>query len=70
MAQEDDLPIGKSMEDFTAEVGGTAYFLWEQAGRPRGREDDFWYKALDQHIRARANVEKLSQGPPPDLPSA
>lgn len=45
MADQDDLPIGKSMQDFTAEVRATAYFLWEQAGQPAGREDDFWYKA-------------------------
>lgn len=61
MADQDDLPIGKSMQDFTAEVRATAYFLWEQAGRPAGREDDFWYKALDQHIRARANAEKMDR---------
>jgi len=48
----DDVPIGKTMADFTAEVMATAYFLWEQAGRPSGRHDDFWYKALDQHIQA------------------
>lgn len=61
MADQDDLPIGKSMQDFTAEVGATAYFLWEQAGQPAGREDDFWYKALDQHIRARANAENWTK---------
>lgn len=65
MAEHDDLPIGKSMQDFTAEVRATAYFLWEQAGRPVGREEEFWYKALDQHIRARANAEKLDEEPPP-----
>jgi hypothetical protein len=25
----------------------------------------FWYKAPDQHIRARANAEKLDNEPPP-----
>mgnify|MGYP003116971437 CR=1 FL=1 len=64
MADQDDLPIGKSMQDFTAKVRATAYLLWEQAGRPSGRKDDFWYKALDQHIRARANAEKLDREPP------
>ena len=65
MADQDDLSIGKSMQDFTAEVRATAYFLVEQAGQPAGREDDFWYKALDQHTRARANAEKLDKKPPP-----
>jgi hypothetical protein len=62
MADQDDLPIGKSMQDFTAEGRATAYFLWEQAGQPSGREDDFWYKALDQHIHA--NAEKLDKESP------
>ena len=52
------------MAAFSAEVKATAYLLWEQAGRPLGRENDFWYKALDQHIRARANAEKLDKEPP------
>ena len=58
MSDHDYLPIGKSMQSFTAEVRATAYVLWEQAGQPAGREDDFWYKALDQHIRARASCRE------------
>lgn len=46
LANQDDLPIGKSMQDFTTEVRATAYFLWEQAGQPAGREDDFSAKFL------------------------
>ena len=65
MTDDDELPIGKSMQDFTAEVRATAYFLWEQSGRPAGRGDEIWYKDLDQHIRARANAEKLDEEPPP-----
>jgi hypothetical protein len=63
----EDLPLDKRMSDFSAEVRLTAYSLWEQAGRPSGREDDFWYKALDQRIQALANAEKRDQNPPPRL---
>lgn len=32
----------------------TAYFLWEQDGRPEGRQDDYWLKAREMHARQRA----------------
>ena len=31
-----------------------AYLLWEQAGRPEGRADDFWRQAQHQHFSERA----------------
>lgn len=31
-SNSDDLPMGQSMEAFTAEVRDTAYFLWAQNG--------------------------------------
>jgi len=31
-----------------------AYLLWEQAGRPEGRADDFWYQARHHQLRERA----------------
>ena len=31
-----------------------AYLMWEQAGRPDGRADDFWHQAQNQHFRERA----------------
>jgi hypothetical protein len=42
------------MEGFQEAVRDTAYFLWEEAGRPDGRADEFWYKALEIHYRSRA----------------
>jgi len=42
------------IEGFEEAVRDTAYFLWEQAGRPDGRSDEFWYKALAIHYRERA----------------
>ena len=34
-------------------VRETAYFLWEQDGRPEGRDQEYWYRAL-----ARAQREQ------------
>ncbi|MBC8129572.1 MAG: DUF2934 domain-containing protein [Rhizobiaceae bacterium] len=31
--------------DKDAEVRDRAYFLWEEAGRPAGREHEFWAQA-------------------------
>lgn len=31
----------------------TAYFLWEQDGRPFGRESDYWARAREMHRRQR-----------------
>ena len=31
-----------------------AYFLWEQAGRPEGRADDFWHQAQHERFCDRA----------------
>jgi len=33
-----------------------AYLLWEQAGRPNGRADDFWHEAQGQRFRERAHA--------------
>ena len=62
-AGDDEFPTSEDMEKFSAEVRATAYFLWDQDGRPHGRADEYWYRALDQHIRARASAEALKQPP-------
>ena len=35
-------------------VRDRAYFLWEDAGSPDGREDEFWHQAREAHFRERA----------------
>ena len=35
-------------------VRDRAYFLWEHAGRPDGRADDFWREAQYERFRERA----------------
>ncbi|MFZ3585489.1 DUF2934 domain-containing protein [Loktanella sp. DJP18] len=41
-----------------------AHALWEQAGRPEGRADEFWNLALDKHLRERAYVRWQQEGSP------
>ena len=45
-------------------VRRTAFFLWEQDGRPAGRELYYWEKALEQHIRQLAYDRWLAEGAP------
>jgi hypothetical protein len=39
--------------EFEQAVRETAYFLWEQDGRPESREQDYWYRALERTLRER-----------------
>lgn len=41
-----------------------AYFLWEKAGQPKGRADDFWHKAETEHLRHRAYALWEREGRP------
>lgn len=47
-------------------VRRTAFFLWEQDGRPAGMELHYWEKALEQHIRQLAYDRWLAEGSPAD----
>tara|TARA_R110002020_G_scaffold120200_4_gene274036 strand:+ start:627 stop:848 length:222 start_codon:yes stop_codon:yes gene_type:complete len=44
----------------------TAYFLWEQDGRPEGRAFDYWLRAKDMHQRHMAYDRWLADGTPVD----
>ena len=39
-----------------------AYALWEQEGRPDGRAEEFWHRALEQHLKRRAYVLWQQEG--------
>ena len=41
-----------------------AYFLWDEAGRPEGRADDFWRQAQHQRFRERAYALWEREGRP------
>ena len=60
MPDADDPWIDK---DFESAVRDTAYFLWENDGRPLGREKDYWFAALDRCLRQREADALLQQEP-------
>jgi hypothetical protein len=42
----------------------TAYFLWEQDGRPDGNAFDYWLRAKDMLLRELAYDKWLAEGTP------
>ena len=61
MSQE--IPSAPEDEAFREAVRKTAYFLWEQDGRPNGRHEEYYLRALDQHRRERRFDEGLKDEP-------
>lgn len=51
---------------FELAVRETAYFLWEQDGKPEGREQDYWFRALERSLRERNADHDLTNGKPRD----
>lgn len=49
---------------FAEAVRKTAYFLWEHDGRPDGRHEEYYLRALDMHRRQRNYDIWLKDGPP------
>jgi hypothetical protein len=49
--------------DFDRAVRETAYFLWEQDGRPQGREQEYWFRALERQLRERNADAMIGTGP-------
>ncbi|WP_375451294.1 DUF2934 domain-containing protein [uncultured Devosia sp.] len=45
-------------------VRRTAYFLWEQDGRPEGRSFEYWLRAKELHMRQMAYDQWLAEGEP------
>ena len=43
-----------------------AYALWEQAGRPEGRADEFWHEAQRRRFCERAYAVWEREGRPDD----
>lgn len=48
---------------FELAVRETAYFLWEQDGKPLGREQEYWFRALERQLRERNADRDLKHGP-------
>jgi hypothetical protein len=43
-----------------------AHQLWERAGRPEGRQDEFWYQA-EQDVRETEELREQAEAPPPTI---
>ena len=48
--------MAETKEGLEQAVRECAYQLWEQAGRPEGRADEFWHRAHEQRLRERAYI--------------
>jgi hypothetical protein len=47
------------------QIRQTAYFLWEQDGRPEGQAMEYWLRAKQMHQRQVAYDRWLAEGTPP-----
>lgn len=52
--------------DLAERIRQTAYFLWEQDGRPEGRSFDYWLTAKEMLLRELAYDKWLADGAPVD----
>lgn len=50
--------------DLDEPIRKTAYFLWEQDGRPPGQAQHYWELAEAKHLRQRAYDLWLQEGAP------
>lgn len=55
------------------DIQHAAYFLWEEAGRPKGRDQEFWFAArerLRHTAPGKAGVHKLPSAAVPTARNA
>jgi hypothetical protein len=52
----------QAMED---QIRTRAHELWEQAGKPDGREHEFWHEAEKEVKRETADLSVIAQRPEP-----
>jgi hypothetical protein len=60
------------MSDIAERVRGRAYELWQQAGRPEGRSDEFWF-AAEHELEGETAMGDEEEGtlvPPAEEPLA
>jgi DUF2934 family protein len=43
-----------------------AHQLWQQAGCPAGRQDEFWYQA-ERDVREMSELREQAEAPPPTI---
>ena len=49
-------------EEYEEAVRQTAYFLWEQDGKPEGQANTYWLRAQERHARQRDYDAWLGEG--------
>ena len=54
----------KRNNELAQAVRATAYFLWEQDGRPEGLAFEYWVRAKEIHLRELAYDRWLAEGSP------
>lgn len=52
------------MTDTTSTTQTRAYFLWDVAGRPEGRDDEFWSEAEREIEAEQLVVDEIAVGKP------
>ncbi len=63
MNERFDRSVDEEDEAFRQAVRRTAYFIWEQEGRPEGAQDHCYLRALEMHRRHRDYDEWLQVTP-------
>jgi Protein of unknown function (DUF2934) len=48
------------------QIRNRAHQLWEQAGRPTGRDDEFWHQA-ERELREMDELREIANEPPPPI---
>jgi hypothetical protein len=43
-----------------------AHELWEQAGKPEGRQHEFWHQA-ERELRETETLREIAHEPPPSI---
>jgi hypothetical protein len=55
------------MENPTEEqIRARAHKLWEQAGKPAGRQDEFWHQA-ERELKETEELRDIATGPEPTM---
>ena len=49
--------------DFEQNVRKAAYHLWEDDGRPFGKEKDYWFRAIEMLMAERADDKAAGAAP-------
>jgi hypothetical protein len=57
-------------DELKRRVRERAYFLWERAGRPVGRADEFWQQAVDEDARVAEEEQRIDEEAQESFPAS